>query len=384
MGGTFDPIHLGHLALARQAMRAAGLDRILFLPSGRPPHKEASITDPEHRLSMTRLAVQSEAGMSVSDMESRRPGATYTVDTLRALHAEREGTYAFLVGSDTLLDVPNWRAPEQVAAMCAFVVLPRQGVDERRVRETIRLLEDRYGARITAVPIPIPDISSTQIRERVRLGLALDGLVPEAVAEYIGRHRLYNPPRTLSPDEMVRQLTRMVPEERLAHSIGTMEEAVRLAERFDGPVEQARVAGLLHDCAKGLSLAAMREQAREIGVAVDPERWQYEELLHAPLGAALLRKVFGVTDPDIVRAVKWHNTGTSPMEKLDLILYLADKIEPTRRRRYGLDVVRRLALTSLEKATAESMRQSLEYLKRSGRWAHPDTLAAYEALIQKS
>ncbi len=182
---------------------------------------------------------------------------------------------------------------------------------------------------------------------------------------------------------MAEKLERMLPAERLAHSMGTMEEAVRLAERFGGPVEQARVAGLLHDCAKGLSLSAMQDLAREIGIAVDPERFAYGELLHAPLGAALLRREFGVTDPDILRAVKWHNTGKDPMDTLELIVYLADKIEPTRKRRYGLDVVRRMALTSLEKATAESMRQSLEYLKRTGRWAHPDTQAAYEALVRK-
>ena len=135
MGGTFDPIHIGHVAIARLACREAGLDRVIFLPDGDPPHKTPRAGG-EHRLMMARLATAGEERFAVSDMELRRPGRTYTVDSLTALSAAYPGyELHYIIGSDTLFQFPTWKTAEKVARLCRMVVAPRPGDDGAAIRE---------------------------------------------------------------------------------------------------------------------------------------------------------------------------------------------------------------------------------------------------------
>jgi nicotinate-nucleotide adenylyltransferase len=186
-GGTFNPIHTGHLIIAQEIYEQCGLDRLVFMPSARPPHKHlAGVAAPEHRYRMAVLATREDPRFEVSDLELQRPGPSYTIETLqelRRLHGDACRLF-FAIGADSLVDIATWRAPEQLFALAAVVVVPRPGVDIRRAPAPWR-------DQVVLVRSPEVDISSTDIRRRVAEGRSIRYLVPEPVERYIAEHRLY-------------------------------------------------------------------------------------------------------------------------------------------------------------------------------------------------
>ena len=192
MGGTFNPPHLGHLLCAQEALIDLGLDEVVLIPVNAPPHK-SNEHDPgvAHRIAMCELGVAGEPRFSVSRIEAERPGPSYTVDTLEALHASRPGIeLTFIVGGDMAAALPSWRDPERVVALAQFAVAERAG----HVREVIL---DRLSAvtgavdRVRFFDMPRLDISSSLIRRRVAAGRPIRYLVPDGVAQYIEREGLY-------------------------------------------------------------------------------------------------------------------------------------------------------------------------------------------------
>lgn len=191
MGGSFNPIHCGHVALARAALESGRVERVLFLPTGNPPHKKEGLADKFDRLRMVELAVEHEAGMAVCREEIDRDGVIYTVDTLAALKRKMpDCTLTYLIGADTLRALGTWRRVETVIERCKFLVMMREG--ETR-EEVIRLagLWTQRGAQIDFLDARKMDISSTQIRKQIQKGLPFERLVPQAVADYIHEHGLY-------------------------------------------------------------------------------------------------------------------------------------------------------------------------------------------------
>ena len=192
MGGSFDPIHLGHITIAREARDALQLSHVLFLPSGRPPHKAHLGASPAQRLEMTRLAVEPLPWAQASDVEVCRQGTIYTVDTLQILSSQHpEAAFYYIIGADTLLDLPNWRNTQKVCTLCRFICLHRPGVADEAIGTALEDLRSRYGAQVHLVPASGPAISSTEIRRRVARGQSTEGLLPGAVRAYIDRENLY-------------------------------------------------------------------------------------------------------------------------------------------------------------------------------------------------
>jgi nicotinate-nucleotide adenylyltransferase len=195
LGGTFDPIHLGHLEAAAAAERALSLDRVLLLPSRTPPHRS---TEPRasifHRFAMTALAA-ADRNMLVSDLEVRREGPSYTALTLEALHREgfSPSHLFFIAGSDAFADVGTWYDYPRVLQLANFVVVSRPGAP--RVSDLIPNFQSPIPdcPTVLSVEADTPDVSSTDIRRRVGAGESIDGLVPSSVAGHIRRHRLYVP-----------------------------------------------------------------------------------------------------------------------------------------------------------------------------------------------
>ena len=192
LGGTFDPVHMGHLDVAKEARSSLGLDEVLFIPAGWPWLKEgAGVQEPGHRLDMLRLALRGLTAFRVSTIELDRPGPTYTVDTLAELRRRsRSGELFFIIGADNLAQLPRWREPDRIISLCRLVVAPRVGCpmpDIVRLEAAVPGLEKR----LVMLDKPVIDISASVIRERVRLGLSIKNLVPEAVAGYIKENGLY-------------------------------------------------------------------------------------------------------------------------------------------------------------------------------------------------
>jgi nicotinate-nucleotide adenylyltransferase len=187
MGGTFDPIHVAHLVLAEQAREQLALDSVLFMPAGDPWRKtQRDITPAAHRLEMTRLAVDDREGFEVDDLEVRRRGPTYTVETLQELRRRHgpESELFLLLGEDALIDLPFWRNPEGIAAQASIVVAPRADVEMPE-------LPFKQG-RLLRIDMPALEISSTDLRRRAQQGRSLRFLVPDPVIEYIERHGIYD------------------------------------------------------------------------------------------------------------------------------------------------------------------------------------------------
>ena len=184
-GGTFDPPHLGHLALAEWARDALDLDRVIFMPAGAPPHKRRRDLSPaEARVRMTRLAVFGQPAFRVSTLEVRRRGPSFTVDTLRALKTRHPRARLYLlIGADSLDDFANWHEPREILKLATLAVAARPGAAGKRPR-----LASRH---VVHLDNPVLDLSSRAIRARVAAGRSIRYLVPDRVARYIAQRRLY-------------------------------------------------------------------------------------------------------------------------------------------------------------------------------------------------
>jgi nicotinate-nucleotide adenylyltransferase len=190
LGGTFDPIHLGHLAAARAAMDCAALDRLLFIPSGRPPHRDGAVASAEQRLQMCRLALDGDPRFGVSDIEIRREGLSYTADTLQQLHQEHPSDELFLVlGWDAASLFSSWHRPDEVRRLASVVVVTRPGSPAPDAAELQAVGLD---PKTTILCVrPTPNISGSALRREIAEGHALGDRLPEAVARYIAKNRLY-------------------------------------------------------------------------------------------------------------------------------------------------------------------------------------------------
>lgn len=190
MGGTFDPIHHGHLLIAEHVRCELKLDRVIFIPAGSPPHKQGqTITAAEHRYLMVSLATAPNPCFFTSRIELDRQGASFSVDTLRHFldtGCQPEDLF-FITGADAILEILTWHRHEEAVRLCTFVAVARPGYDLRRMRE----LPPAYQERIRLVETVAIDISSTEIRTRVRTRRPIRYLVPDPVDAYITKHRLY-------------------------------------------------------------------------------------------------------------------------------------------------------------------------------------------------
>jgi nicotinate-nucleotide adenylyltransferase len=180
LGGTFDPIHLGHLAAARVAMRCEGLDRVLFIPAGVPPHRPATVASAEQRIEMCRLAIDDEKGFEVSDIEVRRQGVSYTVDTLRELRRLHSGDELYLIlGWDAAKLFSSWHEPEEVRRLAHVVIVTRPGSGWPT------------GTSDIVCEGHTPDVSASVLRRALAQGTPVGKMLPDAVARYIAEHGLY-------------------------------------------------------------------------------------------------------------------------------------------------------------------------------------------------
>jgi nicotinate-nucleotide adenylyltransferase len=189
-GGTFDPIHLGHLILAEQCREACKLDRVWFVVAGAPPHKRNDRTAVAHRLEMARIAIAGQTSFAVSEIETTRPGPHYSVETLEAVRRDQpDDDLFFLIGADSLADLPTWREPARIAQLATIVVVNRPGLEEI---DAAKLPDFGPGARpLSSVTIPPIGIASTDLRRRLAEGRSIRYMVPRGVEAYIEVEGLY-------------------------------------------------------------------------------------------------------------------------------------------------------------------------------------------------
>ena len=193
MGGTFDPIHTGHLIIGEYARTTLDLDKIIFIPVGLPPHKDNSkVSTSSKRLEMTKLAISSNSYFYLSSIEVDRKEITYTIDTIKELkNIYKEDELYFVIGGDSLFEIEKWKDFDQLIKLCKFVVLERPGRTKEEIEQKKIELKLSYKIELEKIYSPLIDISSTEIRERVKNNLSIKYLVPESVEAYIMYHKLY-------------------------------------------------------------------------------------------------------------------------------------------------------------------------------------------------
>lgn len=379
------------MAAARQAAKALELDKLLLIPTRVPPHKALTedVAGPEHRLEMTRFAVQAlnlDGVAEASDLELRREGKSYTLDTLREIRAlYPKGELFLLLGTDMFLTFHQWRHPEEIAKLCTLCAFHRSALDSAGdFASQKRRLERKFGAHVKFVDLQeVVDISSTRLRQMLPAGQGREFLAP-AVYGCILREGLYGTNadlRRLSLEDLRCVALSMLDPRRIPHVLGTEETAAALALRWGADEESARRAALLHDCTKKFEKELQLALCRQYGIEPDAAERREGKLLHAITGAAVAYADFGVSG-EVRDAIRWHTTGKADMTLLEKIIYLADYIEPTRDF-CDLTELRRLAFEDLDGALLLGFTMAVEDLAKKGMPVHPNSVLARDYLKGK-
>jgi len=377
LGGSFNPPHVGHLAIASDACAQLDLEQVLFVPAAAPPHKDIAGEVPAAvRLEMTRLAVAGDERFAVSEAEVEL-GLRFTSDTLAEIAARHRGReLVFIGGSDTLLQFGAWHEPATILELARLAVAPRPGDDPRAIEQAAA----RWPAgRVVVLSSVSLGVSSSMIRCRVAAGRPIRYLVPAAVERFIAERRLYRPTNALMSERQ--RAERMLMERGLsdrleAHSRGTALQAELLARRWGAAPDEAVIAGLLHDLCRELSREEVLALARKHGLEIDPIEEEFAvQLLHARVAAAQVAEA-GFA-PAIAQAISRHTLGGAGMTVLDTCLFVADATEPGRTWT-GVEQIRRLATESLDDAAIGLVERDLDRLRARGRNPHPLMLALLE------
>ena len=384
-GGSFDPIHSSHVAMALRLADKLGLDEVVLMPTFVPPHKiKETMAPAEDRLAMCRLAAEADSRLSVSRLELNREGASFTVDTLVQLCKQHPDTQWYLItGADMFCTLRTWHRFSEIANMAVLCTVPRGEIDASKLREYAAGLE-QMGARCYVDEEPVGPISSTELRCRVAAGQPLTGLVPPKVEAYIRQRGLYQTADAMSNrtrDEQFREIIRVrLGDYRYHHSLCVAEESARLAEKYGADAATLYTAGLLHDILKDTAPNAQLQILADFGILLDDVAKQVSKLWHAVSGAAFIEHILGVKDRVILDAVRYHTTGRAGMSLEEKILFVADFTSADRN--YP-DVVqmRRLAEESLESAMVYGIDFTIRDLLNQGQPVHPDTLAAYNEIV---
>ena len=380
-GGSFNPVHRGHVEAARSVCEQLKPDRFLIIPTNIPPHKDMvpNSPSPEQRMELCRLAFREIEGAEISDMEIAREGKSYTALTVQALREQYpEDELCLVMGTDMFLGFRTWYMYQYLLDNCTLAVLSRENDDDEDIAAFKTELERENGARILLVshqPLPM---SSTEIRERLRLGLGSE-LLPEEEYACIVKNGYYDvkPELTWLRQKVMPYLS----PKRVAHVAGCESQAVLLAMHWGEDPEKAAVAGILHDITKRQKAEKQLLLCDKYGIMLDNAERDNTQLLHARTGAEMARELFGVSD-DIYEAIRWHTTGKPDMTTLEKIIYLADYTEPTRDFE-GVEELRELCFEDLDKAMTLGLRMSLEEIRGKGAEPFRDTVQACQWYTEK-
>lgn len=366
LGGSFDPIHEGHLELARHAKALAGLDIVYMLPMADPAHRETH-SPVQHRLQMCRLALEGEEGILLSDA-GMQDGVRYTVETLKIIKKQHPADELFfIIGADKLPSLPYWQGAQEIFSMCEILCFPRRGIF---TGEAIQRAE-QAGARVHLLGVKEAPFSSTLIRSRTAQYEDAPG-VKQNVLCYMAENGLYQ-------EDLLPRIREMMNTHRFKHTLGVRKAAIRLAALHHLPVQKAALAALLHDIAKGMDQPELAQIAEHYHLVDTEKTLMIGAVLHGPVGAWLAGKQFGIQDEEILNAIRSHTTGRVGMTPFEMAVFVADAIEEGREDYPGLKKIRWLAERSLPCAVLCSIEGTRKYIESNdSRGLDPASLATEE------
>lgn len=379
LGGSFDPIHHGHLAIAYHVLETLDMDKILFIPTGRSPIKEKSQLHYLDRLRMVELAIQDEPKFELSEIEIRQQ-VSYTFDTLTKLQ-DPEKQYFFVLGVDTINTFYDWEEAQGILKLCHLILVERPG---HQLDEGVIQRIEADGGQIKYLKPPYFEMASREIRARIAKEMSVKHFLPQVVADYIKEKGLYDVKLShVNEAEIHTLLQQKLSPSTYQHTLGVTETAVALAKHHGVSIQKARLAGLLHDLLKQIGEDETRRLIEHYGLALDEEMSKAIHLVHGPLAAVYIKAHLNIEDEDLTNAIRYHTTGRAGMSRLEKIVCLADYIEPNRGQSESLTLLRELAYTDLNQAMATMFETNHAYLKEKNRPIHSWGIEALADIKEK-
>lgn len=373
-GGTYNPVHLGHMAAVRALLEQLSPNRLLVVPTAIPPHKQMPSKSPTagQRVDMLHLAFDGLKNVEISDLEITRGGVSYTYDTAKELRKRYPDSELWLaIGEDMFASVEHWHRHSELFNIVSIAVFTRG--NGNNLDELTDHFSSSYRSNVKNIKLDPIKISSTELRELLQQRSGTEYL-SDPVYGYIIRNRLYDSKPNF---EWLRtKAYKMLKPSRIAHVKGCEEEAVKLAVCWGADIDSAREAAILHDITKKLDIDDQLILCSKYGIITDEMERTNSQLLHSKTGAAVAKFEFGISD-EVYNAILWHTTGKAEMTTLEKIIYLADCIEGTRDYK-GVEKLRALAYENLDSALKCAMESSLAYLKQKGIVPHPNTKEALD------
>ncbi len=376
-GGSFDPVHKGHVRVARAFMRQLKPEKLIVMPCRIAPHKEkASGAGDEARFRMLCAAFAKDKRIEVSDFELKKDGVSYTVETLRELKKQYpDRNILLVVGADMYLTLREWKEAAEIMTLCEPCVYDREHSAEK-IRVYAEGLKRDFGVETRFIRGANVNLSSTELRSALERGENVGSRIPRAVRSIIDDTGVFR------SDEYRlalyrRESERLVEEKRFNHILRVEKAAIELAERYGADVYKARAAALLHDVTKRKPHEEQMAMAREYGIPGADEFEKSPKVAHAFTAAAYAERRFLISDPDLLNAIRYHTTGRAGMSTLEKIIFLADGVEEGRTFS-GVDEIRAAASESLDRAMLISLEKTQAKIVNNGAYMHPYTAEAIE------
>ena len=381
LGGTFNPIHSAHIRVAEEALKQFSLDKIWFMPAGAPPHKQNDeLVSAGHRCNMILAAIRDNESFELLDYEVNKDSLSYTAHTmaeLREIYPDIE--FSFIIGGDSLLKFEKWREPERIVQLTSILACGRAGEKNIAVQDKISELNARWNCDIRYFEVPMMEISSQFVRESFtepvdgegkKSKSGLSGMIPQSVYDYICTNGLYGAKNNMkSLEDIIASISCTLSPHRFRHVLGVANLAAGIAMahgRVD--IDTFLYAGLLHDCAKYMKYDEMLLFAKEHEIDVTQYLGGMSFQLHAVLGEYIARTEYGVSDKDILNAIRYHTVGHLGMSFLEKCIFIADYLEPSRDfpANPTLTQMRKLAFSDVDKTLYYVMKNKLAHIKSCG------------------
>lgn len=395
LGGSFNPLHLGHLMLANTAISQCAFDKVLFVPAFKPPHKHlAGGVSVHDRLTMLEQSLLDFPNLAIETCELERKGSSYTIDTITYLEQKYanklDGKIGLIIGSDLVQDFHLWKDVDILAKKTDILLASRPSVLkasdsvcpdlEKKTAKVAKSFKKNFPYPHSVMHNALLPISSAEIRQRICHGKDWEALVPQCVYRYINDRNLYLVDDYSEVLEKVRcYALAALKSERYAHSMRTAETASLLCEHYGEKRDSGYFAGVAHDMCKEMDDTMLIQLASQDGLPVSVAEKKKPQLLHGRAAAILLHKQFGIKDLEILEAIRLHTFGSPNMCNLAKILYIADKIEPGRPH-MSSEKIQKLLSLSLNSLLLSVFTENVEYLKNQSCDIFPETLLLHNSL----
>ena len=366
-GGTFNPVHIEHVLLCKSAIKELNLDKLIVMPTFISPHKaDKTCLSATDRLNMLNLAFSGIEKVEVSDYEIKKEGKSYTYQTIEHFYSEDQELF-FIVGGDMLNDFKTWKNPQRILDKATLVVFERQAIftDFDKEQEYFRKTFSTEFKKLSYVG---KDISSTKIRTYSKFSISLDGLMSKSVEDYIKKNELYK------PDRYEKFIIKNLPYKRLKHTADVVICALKRARELGLDEEKVRLSATLHDLAKYIDYKTEKDFVLPDNVP--------QPVIHAYLGAFIAEKYLGITDCEIIDAIRYHTSGRANMSLLEKLIFVADMVEEGRTYD-GVNYLRNLYENGdFESCFIECLKEEFVHLINKEQYIYGKTIEAYNYYVK--